>query len=184
MKRRPTGSVIIRRVAIVLATFCLGVFESRGGPVGEDSLFQKLVGEWEGRGELTDAEGKITQIVEKWTGKRNGENDVEMAGDRDWGEDGTHQFSWRYIYNPVTELVECEMIMSTVENPVRFEVQVNEVEKTITLRASLGEGDSELQIENAIKEDRIVGEVRMKDSQGVKTLEGTIEHRRPGKWEE
>lgn len=174
-----------RSVLAIALVFPLLVPEVAGAnPLGKDSLFEGLLGEWEGRGELTDAEGKVIKVIEKWTGKRHGAGDVEMSGDREWGDEGTHQFGWRYVFNPTTELIECEMTLSTSENPIRLEVQVNEVEKTITLTASMGEGESRLTIVNQVEKDGIVGEVSFKDAGGTETLSGRIEHRRPGKWQD
>ena len=171
-------------LAIALSLPLVAPLVGAANPLGEESVFQSLLGEWEGRGELTDGEGQVIQVTEKWTGERHGASDVEMSGDREWGDEGTHQFGWRYLYNPTTELVECEMTLSTSENPIRLEVQVNEIEKTITLTASMGEGESQLTIVNQVEKDRIVGEVSLKDAGGAETLAGKIEHRRPGKWED
>ncbi len=172
-------------VLAVVTLFAAGFAPAQGenGRFGEGTIFAKITGDWEGRGELNSNDGTVTPVTETWTGKREGEATFEMTGTRTFGDEEPHTFTWRYLYNPTTELIECEMTMSTMEQPMRFEVQVSEAAGTVTLKGPLGDG-GELKIVNKVTDGKIVGEVTMTDANGNQSLTGTVEHRRPGKWDE
>jgi len=167
----------------VLAALMTGVPAARANPFSESPLFKKLVGEWEGRGEGTDAADKVSKIIETWSGKWESESAFVMSGIRNWGDDQPHNFQWRFLYNPATELIECEMTMSTLETTMRFEVQTDEAAGTITLKAPLGDS-GELTVVNRIVDGKILGEFKLVGDDGKVSLSGSVEHRRPKAWEE
>ncbi|MCB1231512.1 MAG: hypothetical protein KDN19_14680 [Verrucomicrobiae bacterium] len=170
-----------RLVAVVV--WLGGALSLSAGPFGEDSIFEKLTGDWEARGKLTNNDGSITEVRETWTGKRESDTAFEASGTRVFDEQDPHTFTWRYLYNPTTELIECEMTMSTQDQPIRFEVQVSDAAGTVSMKAPLDADGSELRIINEIKDDKIVGTVTITDANGNQTVSGTVEHRRPGGWE-
>ena len=170
-------------VAAFLSFLVLGISSSQAEPFGDDTIFKNLTGEWEGRGEFTGGDGSVTRIRETWTGKKEGGSVFAAGGTREMIDSESHTFQWRYLFNPTTELIECEMTMSTMEETVRFEVSVNESEGTISMRAPLGGDGAEISVVNRITENKIMGDVVIKDAGGNQTGGAKIEHRRPADWE-
>lgn len=168
---------------LVPLLFLLATISAEASPFGEGTVFAKLVGDWEARGELTNADdGSVTTIRETWTGKQDGDAAFEMSGTRTFGDEEPHTFTWRFLYNPTTELIECDLTMSTMDQPMRFEVQVNTENSSVTMKTPFGEG-GELHIVNRVETDKMAGEVKMTDANGNQSVSGTVEHRRPGQWD-
>lgn len=172
--------------ALALLVFFSMPALGQGNPLKEGALFKKLAGQWEGRGQINGGDGSVRKFRETWSGKLEDDGAFVITGSRDLDEEPPHTFGWKYLFNPTTELIEVEMILSTVETPVRLEAQLDEAAGTITLKGQLNSDGTELRIVSRVEgegEDaKLIGEVTL-ESPGGGGFTGSIEHRRPQAWE-
>lgn len=143
--------------------------------LAEETFFQSIQGSWIGSGQLTDVDGKTTDIQEDWTGSYLEDGSFEMKGTRLWGEDN-QEFYWRFAHNASLDLVECEYWHTGVEEPIRFEVSLTE--NSAELRAPFGEPGGQLLVSNRFFEESIEGLVSLTQPDGSESLSGTMVHKR------
>ncbi len=145
-------------------------------PIGENPLLRQLEGSWTGAGQLTDAEGNVTDVAETWTASFPSPGSFVMKGSRDWN---MQQFDFSWEFYASGEIV--EGIMITEQFPdlkPRFEAQFSEKDRSITLQIPLNQ--AMLTIVNTLSEDgkSLQGTVRLVDDTGRETLTGEMEHRK------
>jgi hypothetical protein len=133
--------------------------------------FSKIIGEWRGKGTLTNADGEDTAIQEDWTAKVNDEGGFSIEGDRIWGEE-SQQFRWVFSVNAATELYECEYWHTGMDEPMRFQVSLSD--DGVELSAPIGEG--ELSVKNKFKEEKLIGKISLQGSDGQENLAGKVVH--------
>jgi len=135
-----------------------------------------LVGEWEGAGELTNpADGSITTVTETWKGELGETGTFLMAGKRVFN-DLEHEFAWEYFANQDT--IEGQMKVTDPAIDARFETQVNDAARTISMTVGLSGGGGTMTIINTVSEDgqTIVGTVEIVNPSGAVTTKGTVTH--------
>jgi hypothetical protein len=153
--------------------------EGKASYFASHALFKQLQGEWEATGSITSGDGTIIALKETWTGSIGESGNLLIKGTREFGDE-THTFEWEYLYNPTTELIEGVMRMSTSEDEVRLEVNVSEVDKTITLKSNLSGDGSSLTIVNKVADGKIVGNVKLMGADGTAALSGDVTHEKKG----
>ncbi|MDF1849389.1 MAG: hypothetical protein P1U85_01050 [Verrucomicrobiales bacterium] len=145
------------------------------GEIQKEPFFRSLLGSWEGKGTLTNADGERTQIEEEWSAAFGDDATFAMEGTRQWGDD-RQEFRWEYSFNPTSELYECLYWHTGMEEKLRFEVSLTET--TVELRAPFGDPGSELLIRNTKKADEISGEVTMTSASGNELLTIEMVHKK------
>lgn len=146
-------------------------------PITEHPVFKLLVGDWEGSGDLVNADGSKTPVKETWTGKFTETGNFIMSGKRLFDQN-EHDFAWEYYANG--DLIEGQMKVSEPAIDNRFEVQVSDADRSITLKVPLDSAGNLMTIINIVSEDgkTIVGKVKAVDPSGQETLSGTVTHTR------
>lgn len=154
------------------------VWSLAANPITESTVFPLLVGEWDGAGELTNpADGTITAVTEIWKGELGETGTFLTSGKRSFN-DLTHEFAWEYFANQDT--IEGQMKVSDPALDVRFETQVNDAARTLTLTVGLAGGGGTMTIINTVSEDgkTIVGTVEIVNPSGTLTTKGTVTHQK------
>ena len=157
---------------------CLWVLPAPANPITEHPVFRQFVGEWEGSGELVNsADGSRSPVKETWTGKFTDTGNFVMEGRRTLDQN-EHEFAWEYYANG--DLIEGQMKVSEPEIDNRFEVQVSDEKRSITLKIPLDGNGGTMTITNTVSEDgqRIDGTVEITAPSGQVTLTGKVTHRR------
>lgn len=144
-----------------------------GDEIRNHPYFREISGTWTGEGSLVNADGETTPILEDWTGRFNDEGGFSMEGTRQWGDE-SQEFRWVFLRNEATELYECEYWHSGMEDPMRFEVQLED--SAVSLTTPVGEG--ELKVANRLDGGRIEGSVLLTGANGEVTLRGEVVHRK------
>ncbi len=164
------------RLALLVAGLLLPAPAS-ANPIADHPVFKLLVGEWEGSGELVNADDSKTPVRETWTGKFTETGNFIMSGKRTFDQN-EHDFAWEYY--PNGDLIEGQMKVSEPEIDNRFEVQISEADRSITLKIPLDAAGTLMTIVNTVSEDgqQITGKVETTDPSGQKTLSGTVTHTR------
>lgn len=147
-------------------------------PIADHPVFAQLVGEWEGSGELVNADdGAKTPVKETWTGKFTDTGNFFITGKRLFDQN-EHEFSWEYYANG--DLIEGQMKVSEPAIDNRFEVQISEADRTITMKIPLDGNGGLMTIVNTVAEDgqSLSGNVEITDPSGQVTLSGTVTHRK------
>ncbi len=173
----PTPGLLVTTGVMCLIQSLL-VWSLAANPITESTVFPLLVGEWDGAGELTNpADGAITIVTETWKGELGETGTFLMSGKRSFN-DLEHEFAWEYFANQDT--IEGQMKVSDPALDVRFETQVNDAARTITLTVGLAGGGGTMTIINTVSEDgkTIVGNVEIVNSSGNVTTKGTVTHRK------
>lgn len=167
-------------VSLLAAALCAGsALPAAAGPVADSALFRLLEGKWEGKGEMTDADGNKTVLEESWTGTL-GETGTFIIKGRRTIDQQEHEFSWEFY--PNGDLIEGQMKILDLQVDARFEVTVAEETRTITLKVPLDSSGSLLTVVNTVSEDgsSISGTAEAVDPSGQVTLTADIAHARPG----
>lgn len=133
--------------------------------------FSKIIGEWQGKGTLTNSDGEDTAIQEDWTAKVNDEGGFSIEGDRIWGE-VSQRFRWVFSVNASTELYECEYWHTGMDEPMRFQVSLSD--DGVELSAPVGDG--ELSVKNKFKKEKLIGKISLQGSDGQENLAGKVVH--------
>ena len=147
-------------------------------PITENPFFKQLVGKWQGEGELVNSgDGSKTAVKETWEGKFTDSGNFVISGKR-LLDQGEHDFAWEYFANG--DLIEGQMKMSEPELDIRFEAQVSEASRTITMKIPLSGGGGTLTITNIVSEDgqTIEGSVEIVNTAGRTTSTGKVTHRK------
>ncbi|MCB1230104.1 MAG: hypothetical protein KDN19_07555 [Verrucomicrobiae bacterium] len=150
----------------------------QANPITEHPVFKLLVGDWEGSGELVNSsDGAKTPVKETWTGKFTETGNFIMSGKRLFDQN-EHEFAWEYYANG--DLIEGQMKVSEPEIDNRFEVQVSDADRSITIKVPLDGNGGMMTITNKVSEDgqRIHGTVEITDPSGQTTLTGEVDHRK------
>ena len=172
----PSRSTYFRTAA--LFSVLLSVPPLAANPIADNPFFQQLVGKWEGEGQLVNSDdGSITPVKESWKGEFTEGGNFVMSGHRTLDQN-EHDFSWEYFAND--DLIEGQMKMSEPEVDARFEAQVSDADRTITLKVELSGGGGIMTITNTVSEDglTIEGTVELVDDTGKTTTTGTVTHRK------
>ncbi len=180
-------AVIDPRVVITVVIFALGLLVPERVDADEKqfpgkALFQRMVGEWTGKGKLTSpVSGDVIVITETWVGKFSDDGkSFEIKGDRLWNDE-TQTFTWNYSFNATTESLDVIYTASSIDKEVSMEVSVNEAEGVISLLAPMGTEGAEIQIENKFVKGELVSAVVLKGNDGQTVLKGTLKHSRENK---
>lgn len=146
-------------------------------PVSENSVIKLLTGEWTGEGELVDADGHKQPVKETWTGKLTESGNYIMSGKRQLDQQ-EHEFSWEFY--PNGELIEGQMKISEPQLDLRFEVTINEADRSITMKIPTNQSGALMTIVNTISKDgkSISGTVEIADETGKVTSTGKVEHKK------
>lgn len=143
--------------------------------IGEHPYFKAVSGKWTGEGDLTTVDGLTIHVKEVWEGKVGEDGTFVVEGDREWGEE-KQVFKWVFSFNSTNELYECEYTVTGVDDPMRFEVSVNDI--SAELKTPFGEPGGEIIISNSIVEKKLEGKVSVVDGDQLEVLKGTIVHER------
>lgn len=166
-------------LAALLTLITVGMISqsAAANPIADHPVFKRLVGEWEGSGELVNADGSKTPVKETWTGKFTETGNFIMSGKRLFDQN-EHDFAWEYYANG--DLIEGQMKVSEPAIDTRFEVQVSDADRSITLKIPLDSAGTLMTIINTLSEDgkTIKGTVKTTDAGGQETLSGTVTHTR------
>ncbi len=136
--------------------------------------FSRVVGEWNGEGEMTTAQGEVSKLTEKWEGKVDDGGSFSVKGTREWNNE-TFEFRWVYHYNPTTELFEVDYWQTGMEDEdLKFEASVTDDQ--VQMKAAFGDSGGELKVVNIFVDGNIEGKVEILDSQGQVQLSGEVIH--------
>ncbi len=170
------ASAFFAPILTVLTVFAAGSLTA--GPIADSPVFAMLSGKWEGEGELVNtADGFITTVKETWTGEQTETGNFTMSGKRLFDQN-EHEFAWEFFANG--DLIEGQMKVTDPELDLRFEAQVNEAARSITLKVGLSGGGGIMTIVNTVSEDglTIEGTVEIVDDTGKTTTTGKVTHRK------
>lgn len=148
------------------------------GPIEGNPVFARLVGQWEGEGELVEAtDGSVTPVKETWKGEFTGGGNFTISGKR-LLDQNEHEFTWEFFANG--DLIEGQMTMSNPEVDLRFEAVVSEADRKIVIKVPLTGGGGTLTIVNTVSEDglRIEGTVERVDDTGHIATTGKVAHKK------
>lgn len=151
---------------------------ANANPIADHPVFTQLVGEWEGSGELVNADdGSTTPVEETWTGKFTDTGNFFITGKRLFDQ-SEHEFSWEYYANG--DLIEGQMKVSEPAIDNRFEVQISEADRTITMKIPLDGNGGIMTIVNTLSEDgqSLTGTVEIVDPSDRVTTTGTVTHQK------
>ena len=165
-------------LALVLMS-CPGVF---GEDLANHVIFKHYLGKWSAEGELKGEDNKILMVKEDWEGKSDGENTFVIEGTRTINED-TQPFKWTFALNPTTGGGEALLTGGEGSQPLRFEVNLSEVNLTLDLKAQTGT-NSAITVKESFKDDKhdvLESQVAFTNDEGKTTLEGTITHKKQPK---
>lgn len=138
-------------------------------------FFKKVMGQWSGQGQLTNASGEVTEIREEWSAESNDDGTFVFAGTRRMG-DKDQEFSWVFIYNVSTDLFECEYWHTGMEDKLRCDVVM--LDDGVELRAPFGTSGGELLVVNTLSDNEMTGTVSLTNQNGEEALSGTVIHRK------
>ncbi|HQW28907.1 MAG TPA: hypothetical protein PK529_06960 [Verrucomicrobiales bacterium] len=177
---RQSPAMMNARSSLMTAIFlvCFWGTAALANPIIGNPFFKQLVGKWQGEGELANSEnGSKTPVKETWEGKFTDSGNFVISGKR-LLDQGEHDFAWEYFANG--DLIEGQMKMSEPELDIRFEAQVSEAFRTITMKIPLSGGGGTLTITNTVSEDgqTIEGSVEIVDTAGRTTSTGKVTHRK------
>lgn len=148
------------------------------GPIEGNPVFARLVGQWEGEGELVDSsDGTVTPVKETWKGEFTGGGNFAISGKRILDQ-AEHEFAWEFFAND--DLIEGRMKMSEPAIDLRFEAIVSEADGAVTIKVPLDGGGGVLTIVNRVSEDgtKIEGAVELVDDTGLTTNTGKVVHQK------
>lgn len=137
-----------------------------------------LSGKWEGEGELVNtADGFVTPVKETWSGELTETGNFTISGKRLFDQN-EHEFAWEFFANE--DLIEGQMKVSEPEVDLRFEAQVSETDRSVTLKVGLTGGGGIMTIVNTVSLDglTIEGTVEIVDDSGKTTTTGKVTHRK------
>lgn len=172
-----------RRSAALLRSLLVTLFipacgHLAAGPITDNPVFAMLAGKWEGQGELVNtADGFVTQVKETWSGELTETGNFTMSGKRLFDQN-EHEFAWEFFANG--DLIEGQMKVTDPQLDLRFEAQVNEASRSVTLKVGLSGGGGVMTIVNTVSGDglTIEGTVEIVDDTGKTTTTGKVTHRK------
>jgi len=139
--------------------------------------FSRVVGEWTGAGEMTNAEGEVSKMTEKWEGKVDPAGSFVINGTREWNGE-TFEFRWAYHYNPTTELFEVDYWQTGMEGE-NLKLEASITDDQVQMKAPFGDSGAELRVVNIFVDGNIESKVDITDSQGQAQLSGEVIHSKP-----
>lgn len=164
-------------MAVALLSFYAGSI-AVANPIAGNPFFKQLAGKWQGEGELVQSEnGTVIPVKETWTGAFTDGGNFVISGKRLFDQ-SEHNFAWEYFANG--DLIEGQMKMSEPELDVRFEAQLSEATRSITMKIELSGGGGTMTIINTVSEDglSIDGSVEIADPSGRITTTGKVKHQK------
>ncbi|MEM9280620.1 MAG: hypothetical protein AAGA96_02230 [Verrucomicrobiota bacterium] len=162
------------KVMVLASLFALGVVaEARAQSLTDEPFLNSIAGKWSGSGQLTDQDGNVTAVQENWTGEFTDEGSFVMSGRRQFGEE-PQEFSWEFMFNAATELVECEYWHTGMDEKMTFQVTLSD--KEVELRTPFGEPGGELLVSNRLSSSGIDGLVQLLNPDGAAIIEGPFTH--------
>ncbi len=167
------------RLAFLLCLLVIVAGPTRAADLAQHPVFKHYLGQWSAEGELKNANGEPVKIKEDWTGSADGENSFTLKGTRTINGD-TQPFTWTFTHNPATDTYEAVHVGNDPSQALRFEANVSEVTTTIDLKAITGTSGSVAVVEKFTdnKFETLASEITFTNDQGMKTLEGTIMHKK------
>ena len=142
-------------------------------------VFKHYLGKWTAEGELKGENNNVVTIKEDWEGKSDGDNTFVLEGTRTLNND-TQPFKWTFALNPTTGTCEANLTGGDGSQPLRFEVNLSEVNQTMELKAQTGQ-TSAITVKEEFtddKHDTLMSHVVFTNDEGRTTLEGDIKHKK------
>ncbi len=154
-------------------------FAAHAEDLGKHAVFKHYLGKWTAEGELKGTDNNTTSVQEEWEGKSQGENTFVLEGRRTLNGD-TQPFTWTFALNQAAGTCEAVLTGGDGSQPLRFEVNISDVNLTLELKAITGQ-NSAITVKEEFADDKhdvILSHVNFTNDQGETTLQGDIKHKK------
>ncbi len=155
------------------------VLTAQGEDLALHPVFKHFLGKWTAEGELKGENNTVLTITEDWQGKGEGDNTFVLEGTRTLNND-TQTFKWTFALNPSTGTCEANLTGGDGSQPLRFEVNISDVNLTLDMKAQTGQ-TSAITVKEAFtdeKHEALVSHVTFTNDEGKTTLEGDVKHKK------
>ena len=142
-------------------------------------VFKHFLGKWTAEGELKGEDNTVLTVKEDWQGKGEGDNTFVLEGMRTLNND-TQAFKWTFALNPATGTCEANLTGGDGSQPLRFEVNISDVNLTLDMKAQTGQ-TSAITVKEEFtdeKHEALVSHVVFTNDEGKTTLEGDVKHKK------
>lgn len=161
---------------VLLLSFTLN---AQADDLAQHVVFKHYLGKWTAEGELKGENNNLVTIKEDWQGRSDGENTFVLEGTRTVNTD-TQAFKWTFALNPSAGTCEANLTGSDGSQPLRFEVNISDVNLTLEMKAQTGQ-TSAITVKEEFtdeKHESMVSHVTFTNDEGNTTLEGDIKHKK------
>jgi len=155
------------------------VLSARAEDLAQHVVFKHYLGKWTAEGELKGEDNQLVTIKEDWQGKSEGDNTFVLEGSRTVNND-TQAFKWTFALNPSTGTCEANLTGGDGSQPLRFEVNISDVNLTMDMKALTGQ-TSAITVKEEFtdeKHEALVSHVTFTNDEGKTTLEGDVKHKK------